>query len=260
MDSILCIFFINIVLFYYTFNNSRVENYNNTAHIPKVIIQTIKDKKQIPRKVYDNINKYGKDYKHIIFDDSECIRFMETNKIKGIDSSDVINLFNNLRLGAHKADLFRYYYLYVKGGIYMDIKTELIKPLNKVFSKNYLYCILSTNSGTIYQGILASRPKNIIFKDAINKMLNTENINNSNYIIFTQQLYSILEKYYGNNLGEGIIKSQKKNMDILCLFQEQCHKYTCPRGTDKYGLCCYVTYNEKKMIKVRYEDYGIHWI
>ena len=49
-------------------------------------------------------------------------------------------------------------------------------------------------------------------------------------------------------------------MDMLCLFQEQCRKYTCPRGTDKYGLCCYVTYNEKKMIKVRYEDYGIHWI
>ena len=31
------------------------------------------------KKVYENINKYGYDYKHIIYDDNECKKFLEEN-------------------------------------------------------------------------------------------------------------------------------------------------------------------------------------
>ena len=57
------------------------------------------------------------------------------------------------------------------GGIYLDIKTELIKPLNEIFNKNYTYSVLSIVRDTIYQGVIATPPGNPIFLKLIKTFL-----------------------------------------------------------------------------------------
>ena len=43
-------------------------------------------------------------------------------------------MYEKLRHGAHKADLFRYCCLYKLGGVYLDIKMKPEKMLNKIFN------------------------------------------------------------------------------------------------------------------------------
>ena len=73
---------INKSLNYELFNNKFSNKYHhdyltlkNKSSIPKVIISTYHDKTKIPSKVYENINQYAPDYKHIIYDDNEVVLF-----------------------------------------------------------------------------------------------------------------------------------------------------------------------------------------
>ena len=43
------------------------------------IYQCFHNKKYIPNKVYDNIKKYASKYKHIIYNDDECLEYIKNN-------------------------------------------------------------------------------------------------------------------------------------------------------------------------------------
>ena len=61
---------------------------------------------------------------------------------------------------------FRYCYLYKFGGVYLDIKTELIMNIDDIFYKNNieLYTVMNKTNKSIYQGIIASKPNNPLFR------------------------------------------------------------------------------------------------
>ena len=152
----------NVMILYYRsgqhFGEYATHNFDGVwkKEIPKVIIQTYHDKSKIPQKVYENIKKYAPNYKHIVFDDSQCIKFL-----KIYYGNKYVEKFNSFEKGAHKADLFRYCYLYKFGGIYIDIKTELVKNLDSIIQKNFnFYSVLSKNKNTVYQGIIITYKNN----------------------------------------------------------------------------------------------------
>ncbi len=229
------------------FINKNISN----SLIPKVVIQTYNTKHNIPAKVYSNIKKYAPGYKHIIYNDTECIHFI-TKYFK----NDTINTFKILK-GAHKADLFRYCYLYINGGVYLDIKTELIKPIDKIFTKNYTYSVLSIINKSIYQGIIACAPKNPIFLELIDYIIKTASIKKE-YLIYTYDFYNKMSKKCSNMLVEGFNRNlQDSNYDFY-LFREICseNEDDCYDKLDRRNLCCYI-YNldREKIIKTRYSDY-----
>ena len=94
-----------------------------TSKIPLVIYQTYNWKDRIPAKVDANMLKFAPQYQRSIYNDSECAEFIKTHF-----HSSVLQTYLHLK-GAHRADLFRYAILYINGGVYMDIKTELLTPL-----------------------------------------------------------------------------------------------------------------------------------
>lgn len=230
-------------------DEQSIEKFSNT--IPNVIMQTYHKKKNIPKKVYDNIKKYAPDYKHIIFDDQECIEF-----IQKYYSDSVVNTFHKLK-GAHKADLFRYCYLYKFGGIYLDIKTELIRPLNEIFLNNYTYSVLSIINNTVYQGVIAAPPQNPIFLKLIYFMVKLrERKSNFPYIIFTIDFHQKVKQYCNNKPVIGFNKNLTNEFDFY-LFQEKCTKNAkdCKDGLDRYKLCCYIYDGDEKVFKSRYSDF-----
>jgi hypothetical protein len=77
------------------------------------------------------------------------------------------------------------------------------------------------NENTIYQGILASNRYNPIFLMAINKILDTDSIDD--YLIFTRQMYEIVETV--------------KNDQDITLLKEICVTDG-DKQKDKYGLYC----------------------
>lgn len=220
--------------------------------IPKFIISTHRSKDYIPLKVYKNISEYAPNYKHIIFDDKDIIIFL-----KKYYRPEVLEAFNSLK-GPHKADLFRYCYLYKFGGIYLDIKTELIKNIDSIFNKKdiNLYTVISSTRSRIHQGIIAAIPKNPIFIYLINDILNINKPVKS-YHHFTRYFSNKLKEIYGlKQLENGEMISSNKNIRTY-LFEEKCTKdqNDCKDGLDRYNRCCHVYDNGSKIIKTRYSDY-----
>ena len=220
----------------------KQEYSTNFDTIPKIIHMTYHNKSKIPQKVYDNLKKYASDYTIYIYDDNDVINFLNT-----YFTSDVVNKFNSLK-GAHKADLFRYCVIYQIGGIYMDIKTELIMPISDIFKENYVYTVLSNYStNTIYQGIIASKPKNPFFLRLINYVIQTPTIfTRLYYMIFTVDFYREIQLQIKRKPKPGI------NNEFY-LFEENCDKNS--NDLDRYGLNCNIYDKGRRIIKVRFSDY-----
>ena len=225
---------------------------DSVTSIPKVVYQTCKNKDLIPQKVYDNIKKYASGYKHIIYDDNECINFIKENF-----GDELVDLFNKYT-GYHKADLFRYLILYKNGGVYLDIKIELIKPLTDIFNNdNITYTILSIFSNSCMQGVIATPKNNPLFMRLIDLMKNSLAEAKKNNLIFTYQIYDEIKKdIKKDTVNPGHNKNLVNNFDYY-LFQEKCSRNSgdCYDGLDRYGRCCFVTDNNDKIIKTRYADY-----
>lgn len=123
----------------------------------KPLILTTKDKSIIPNHYIKRFQKYTSSYTITIYDDEDCKQFLlkEYGQV-------FLNKFNYIKLGCFKADLFRYAYLYKRGGLYMDIKTELFKDVDSIFPDPnicYLVGTVSTRS-MLYNGIISTPPYN----------------------------------------------------------------------------------------------------
>lgn len=85
--------------------------------IPKILIQCTRN--HIPECVQAMIKeKLTSEWKYEIFNDERIIHFFNDNPLK--EFPDIVDIFQSIEIGAHKADLFRFYYMYINGGIFLD--------------------------------------------------------------------------------------------------------------------------------------------
>lgn len=98
-----------------------------TQGIPKKIIQTYKKKDLIPTNIIKNITDKNLDWEYNFYDDEECVNFLYEEFGK-----EYVDKFYSFKKGAHKSDLFRICWLYVNGGVYIDIDTEIIIKLDDI--------------------------------------------------------------------------------------------------------------------------------
>jgi mannosyltransferase OCH1-like enzyme len=98
--------------------------------VPKNILQTHKNIKSVPKYVINNIKEKNKNWNYFFYDNDQCINFLEKEY-----GSEFSNKFNSFKKGPHKSDLFRLCWLYKNGGVYIDIDTELIVPLDEIVKK-----------------------------------------------------------------------------------------------------------------------------
>lgn len=109
--------------------------------IPRILHQTFYSKNHLPKKIKENIDKIKKmnpDWEYIIYDDSDIIDFIRENY-----GLCMLNYFNriNPKYGAARADLFRYLLIYKCGGVYLDIKSTIDKPLSNVLNPDDRYLL-----------------------------------------------------------------------------------------------------------------------
>lgn len=230
-------------------NNKKKYVKNIPYNIPynNPLFQTYHNKSKIPLDVYNNIKKYAPGYTHVIMDDKDIELFLNEYY-----KEDVIKTFRSLKLGAHKADLARYCILYIYGGLYMDIKVELLKPLSEIFiDKDVFYTVISKDDDHIHQGIIKSKPNNPLFLSLIDYIVKKNNPDD--YIDFCKDMYTQIEKDLGT-IKEGL-NIGKSNIKYY-LFKENCSKNLyCYDGPDQYGFCCFVFNGEDKIIKTRRSSY-----
>ena len=99
--------------------------------IPKVIYRTAKTKTLTPahQEAWDFTAKHNPEFQQVLLDDDDADAFMRTAM-----NGYAYDAYRALVPGAAKADLLRYVLMYVKGGVYLDIKSgarelcRLIRP------------------------------------------------------------------------------------------------------------------------------------
>jgi hypothetical protein len=163
--------------------------------IPKIIIQTSIDR---PKDyIVKRITELSPEWSYNHFTDEDILDFFEENPIE--EFKNISDKFNSIIKGEHKADLFRYYFLYLKGGVFIDSDAMILLNMDNI-AKNYeFFSVKSLVPNSIFQGFLGSIPKNRIIYKALKDAYNISNDDlNNEYLILTKHLYQIIDNDKNN--------------------------------------------------------------
>jgi len=145
--------------------------------IPRTIIQT-NEKDEIPKKMMDATNtliNLNPEYEYVYFTDDEAKTFILNNFDQSVNDA-----YNKLNPGAYKADLFRYCFLWINGGVYIDMGMVGLASLNTVIKPTDTFIAPEDNgANSIYNAFMACTPHHPIVREAI--ILAVENIENNDY-------------------------------------------------------------------------------
>jgi mannosyltransferase OCH1-like enzyme len=122
--------------------------------IPKIIHQTMSDKNTLDDLAASNIVKLknlNRGWEHRLYDEVERRNFIGDRYGQTMLSSyeRIDPLY-----GAARADLFRYLALYEYGGVYLDIKSTVSRPLDEVLDEDDCYLLSNWRNkrGERYEG------------------------------------------------------------------------------------------------------------
>lgn len=156
------------------------------------------------KKNIELLKKQNPEFKYELYDDAMCREFIKDNFDK-----DVVYAFDKLKPGAFKADLWRYCILYIKGGIYLDIKYHCINGFNLLTLTDKEYWVKDReqfNKNGIYQALMVCLPRNNILKKCIDEIVQICKYS----IYYNDNLYEALD-YTGPGLLANYFKTNYIN-------------------------------------------------
>jgi mannosyltransferase OCH1-like enzyme len=235
---------------YSTFDRKSIEErrkkniMNKNIKIPKIIHQTIKSKTNIPFKLQKNIDyikKLNPSWEYRLYDDNDIDQYIRTHYSERVYKA----YFSiNPKYGPAKADLFRYLVIYREGGVYLDIKSGMLYPLDEIISENDEYIlsywgmftkyinpnteILGNELGEIQQWHVICIPRHPALKKVIdNVLINIEQGKHRNFsgkkgvlfltgpIVYSYSIGPLLDKYnftiYNSHKNAGLIYNNIKS-------------------------------------------------
>jgi len=113
-------------------------------------------------------------FNHYLFDDNECREFIQKHF-----ASDVLQSYDSLIPGAYKADLWRYCVLFIKGGIYVDMKYAPVNGFKFINLTESEHLVVDIDGHCIYNALMVSKPGNQVLFRAIRKVV--DNVKNKYY-------------------------------------------------------------------------------
>jgi mannosyltransferase OCH1-like enzyme len=129
------------------------------------------------------------------FTDKDILQFFKDHPLK--EFPNISTVFHSFEKGEHKADLFRYYFLYVKGGVFVDSDAMIQVDLDSIVRDYEFFSVHSKyiNPTSIFQGFIGCTPKNKIIYEALKDIytINPEEL--KEYSIITKHLYTIFQEY-----------------------------------------------------------------
>lgn len=136
--------------------------------IPKIIMQTWKNN-VIPKKWKtspQSIEELMPDWSRVLMTDEDNRKFVQTH------FPDFLPYYDAFPYNIQRADAIRYMWLYVHGGIYMDLDFEVLHPLDQLFtSDSEVYLVNSGNVGSyVTNSFMASKPRSAFWLKVIEEM------------------------------------------------------------------------------------------
>jgi hypothetical protein len=161
--------------------------------IPKVIFQTSITRQ--PEYVIDLIKSRSPGWEYIHFTDDDIFKFFEENIVD--EFPNMKDKFLSIKRGAHRADLFRYYYLYIKGGVFIDSDAMIEQDINMIAKDYDFFSVESTfYINTIFNGFIGATKKNIIMYEALKHAYNIDvDELDKTYFILCKKIKDIYDEY-----------------------------------------------------------------
>lgn len=168
--------------------------------IPKILIQSTRN--NIPDYVQNMIKKQLSDeWEHRIFNDKQSIQFFKDNPLD--EFPNIIDVFNSFT-GAHKSDLFRYYFTYINGGVFIDDDAMVYIPLDEIINgcNAFFVTAFQHRDNHLFNGFYGVEPGNTIIYECLKHAyktkphkLSTGDKDPKKYLYFTRVGYIIYNKY-----------------------------------------------------------------
>lgn len=173
--------------------------------IPKTLLQTSKD--PYPEYVQEMWNqRIDETWKVEWFDDDMIIEFFKENPLP--EFPNVIDVFYSFPDGGHRADLFRYYYLYLNGGFFIDSDCMSHVHMNEIHSYCHDHVFVHSdvicnrvhhpeiNSPLAFNGVMGCVPKSPIVYAALQNAYNVKpRLLEKQRLYFVYMLYVISQKH-----------------------------------------------------------------
>jgi hypothetical protein len=144
--------------------------------IPKTIIQTNENnnyKNNLDMNAQSSIIDANPEYDYIFYNSTERRNFMKQNF-----DINIVSAYDTLVSGAYQSDMFRYAYLYINGGCYLDFKMISRVPLREIIKPDddFLICIDYEKTNVVSKNIgksflnspIMTIPKNILLLNTLN--------------------------------------------------------------------------------------------
>jgi len=145
-----------------------------------------------PEYVVEMVKKYspGWEYKQYINGEEE--KYFVENPIE--DFPLILEKFNSIENGCHRADLFRYWYLYTNGGFILDSDAMIYDNIDNIIKDYDFVSVESVMKNTICNGIIFCKEKSPIIYETIRLIYNMDvHLLNHNFHYLCYQLYDIIQ-------------------------------------------------------------------
>lgn len=184
-----------------------VKKLSQPSLIPKRIVQTGEDRFVSQNKALttETIKEWNPDYVYTYYDKDARVEFIQRHF-----GERVLAAYHSLKPGAYKADIFRYCYMYIVGGVYIDSKMICLSSIDDIIQGDYelvlaedipsCYSVLwcSKDKG-FCNGIMFAVPGLQLFKDCIDLVVNNIEAKlyseSPHHVTGPPVLYKAVEKY-----------------------------------------------------------------
>jgi len=187
--------------------------------IPKKVIQTAKE--PLPEKNVQQLKEHLGGSEYTFFSDEDVMKFMTENPIP--EFPDSIEKFKAIRAGPHKADFFRYYYIYVNGGVFIDGDLMLYENIDTILGTSSFVSVWALRpADSAFNGFLAATPKHPIVYAALKDMyeMSIEALE-ADYTIVCKHLGDIVR---ANSAQDVKMLREISNNDVFCNIEDPISK------------------------------------
>ena len=194
--------------------------------VPPIVFQT--GKHPLDWDVIKHTRAHCPGFGYQYFTDVDILSFFRDNPLA--EFPNIARVFHSFAKGEHKADLFRYYFLYLRGGVFIDNDATLTADLKELLGDCDLMLCDAIASDAIFNGFIAAKPRHPLIYAALRDAytVNPQSLSKE-YLRLCRFLKQIAEPYRteantkivrertDNRKGQCIVNAVVDNDKVVCL-------------------------------------------
>ena len=165
----------------------------------------------LPEHINQNRQNFCSEFTPHTYQDDDCIRLLRDEL-----GEAYAQRFRLLWCGAHKADFFRYCFLYLYGGMYVDAKSLFMRPISEwLVDKGNSFITVRVGHRS-HNGFIVTPAKHPLMKQAMLHALTVDfDELNNDYLLLCRQLWVFMQDFLQRTPKSGWNASAQGSIYLL---------------------------------------------